>query len=102
MSIENLKFRTAELADGEQIGELQLLCASESMDKELSPRVLEAGVMRILSLSHQGNMVLGAYLVVESPQDGIIACCLLQKQFSDWNCGFYLTVESVYIAFKYR
>lgn len=103
---ENLEIniRMARSEDAETIVNFQIACAMETESVRLSPRTVEAGVLRIISFmgisSVQG---LGEYIVVQNEDsDEVIACCLLQNQFSDWHCGYYAMVESVYVHPDYR
>ena len=96
-----LIIRIATMEDGETIGAFQIACAKESENRDLSPREVEAGVCSILSLMGT-PAARGEYIVVEDEGNKIVGCSLLQLQFSDWKCGLYLNVESVYVLPEYR
>jgi GNAT superfamily N-acetyltransferase len=101
MEKQNVIIRKAVSDDAEAIRDFQLACAKETEQKTLHPHIVEKGVLYVLSLMCTPASV-GEYVVAVNEEDEVIGCCLLQIQFSDWNCGFYLNVESVYVHPDYR
>ncbi len=101
MKNQNLIIRFAELKDQERIINFQIACAKETEGLDLSYKVVERGVLMIFSFTHT-NSPLGQYIVAVNEKDEVVGCCLFQFQFSDWNCGIYLNIESVYVDYNYR
>lgn len=83
------------------ISRFQVACCLETEQRDLVATEVQAGVVNILE-----HKELGLYFVVEHVSDKgvktVIGCCLIQPQFSDWNCAYYVCLESVYIAPEFR
>lgn len=100
-----IKIRHAKDADVETIINFQIACAKETEDRDLFLPDIERAVSLIITSMLTGPLgppILGEYIVVENQKNKIIACCLLQNQFSDWNNGYYMWIESCYVSPDYR
>lgn len=113
--MEPISIRPAQYGDLEVITTYQIACAKESEDRELNPQQVESGVRQVLPprwrmpwrsknglVQKNGLPSLGEYFVAENTNGKVVACCLLQLQWSDWNSGYYLNIESVYVHRGYR
>jgi GNAT superfamily N-acetyltransferase len=87
--------------DYAHIARFQMACCMETEGRTLASEKVTAGVVHILQ-----HEKLGQYFIAEhTNKDGVktvAGCCLIQLQFSDWNCANYICLESVYIAPEFR
>ncbi len=100
-----IKIRHAKDEDVEKIIDFQIACAKETEDRKLFLPDIERAVSLIITSMATGPLVpstLGEYIVVENQRNEIVACCLLQNQFSDWNNGYYMWIESCYVQPDHR
>ncbi len=101
MQNQSVNIRRAESKDAEDIVAFQLACAKETEGVDLNPFVVKRGVLMVFSFMYTDNPI-GCYVVAVNEEDQVVGCCLLQFQFSEWNCGLYLLVESVYVKPSHR
>ncbi len=83
-------------ADIEHLVEFNLAMALETEAKALAPRVLRAGVARVLA-----EPVRGFYLVAECGSD-VAGCLMITYEWSDWRNGDWWWLQSVYVAPSFR
>ncbi|QWT19732.1 GNAT family N-acetyltransferase [Bacillus sp. NP157] len=89
MSIE---VRRATAADADAIAGWNIAMAWETEEKQLDPETIGRGVRAVF-----GEPRRGFYLVAE--QDGVpVGCLMVTYEWSDWRCGDFWWVQSVYVA----
>ncbi len=94
--MEKFKVRRATVAEVETIVRFNLAMAMETEEKTLNPERVRAGVHGLLE-KHE----LGFYLV--ATHEGKVAGSLMVTyEWSDWRCGVFWWVQSVYVEPDYR
>lgn len=88
---EQLLIRKAELRDAAVIAQFNSAMARETEGKVLIPQRINAGVLRLLK-----DPSLGFYAVAESGGQ-VIGCLMVTNEWSDWRCGLFWWIQSVYI-----
>jgi ribosomal protein S18 acetylase RimI-like enzyme len=84
--------RPATVADAELLVEFNRAMAAESEDKGLDVAILRGGVEYLIA--HPAE---GFYLIAE--RDGQVAGSLMVTfEWSDWRCGRFWWVQSVYVV----
>jgi GNAT superfamily N-acetyltransferase len=94
----NAKFREATPADIATIAKFNVAMAHETEDKLLDPVIVTRGVTEALKRPEVCR-----YYVAE--MDGrVVACFMITYEWSDWRCGIFWWVQSVYVdpAFRRR
>lgn len=88
--------RTAEAKDVETIAELNMAMAWETEHTRLSQPTLTRGIQSVLDdPSH------GFYVVAESDEQ-VVGCLLITFEWSDWRCGQFWYIQSLYIRPPFR
>ncbi len=91
-----IAIRPATPDDAERLAASNVAMALETEGKRLLPEVIGRGVRRILA-----DASMGFYLVAEV--GGHYAGCLMVTyEWSDWRCGRFWYIQSVYIAPAHR
>jgi GNAT superfamily N-acetyltransferase len=94
--MSQLFVRAARPEDLDLLVSWALAMAWETEEKRLEPEVLRRGVATAL-----GDPSLGRYFVCE--KDGAPAGTLmLTTEWSDWRCGHWWWIQSVYVAPEHR
>jgi ribosomal protein S18 acetylase RimI-like enzyme len=91
-----IRIRLARRGDAAAIAAFNRAMALETEAKALFPRVVGAGVRRLLARPQSGF-----YLVAERGAEPIGAL-LITKEWSDWRNGDFWWVQSVYVAPEHR
>ncbi len=86
-----LLLRRAKPADTEILAENNRATAWETEGRELDPIVARSGVEAVLN-----DPTKGLYLVAENT-NGIVGQCMVTFEWSDWRCGFFWWIQSVYV-----
>lgn len=86
-----------ELSDAVQIAKFQVAMADESEGTVLDYDLVLKGVTEGLK-----DEAKGIYLVARNDKDEAIASLLITKEWSDWRCGWYWWIQSVYVSSEYR
>jgi GNAT superfamily N-acetyltransferase len=86
-----LLVRRAQPADMEIIAGNNRATAWETEERELDPAVARRGVEAVLNDPSKGF-----YLVAEDA-GGIVGQCMVTLEWSDWRCGFFWWIQSVYV-----
>ena len=89
--------RTATLADLDTLVEFNLALAQESEGKELQDAVLRRGLSLLLQ-----DRTLGAYFVAVAAQNDVIGQIMVTTEWSDWRCGYFYWIQSVYVTPRQR
>ncbi len=93
---DEIQIRAAELTDVEVIAELNAAMAWETEKTQLCKDTLTRGVRAVLD-----NPAHGFYVVAES--DGhVVGCLMVTFEWSDWRCGQFWWVQSLYIRSPFR
>ncbi len=88
--------RMATPADAETIARFNIAMARETEHKHLIPEVVARGVARLMA-----EPALGFYFVAESG-GRIVGSGMVTTEWSDWRCGRFLWLQSVYVLPEYR
>ncbi|MDP2343199.1 MAG: GNAT family N-acetyltransferase [Deltaproteobacteria bacterium] len=67
--------------------------ASETEGRALDPAILGAGVRRLLA-----DPALGRYFVAVDGDHQVIGQIMVTTEWSDWRCGHFYWIQSVYVA----
>ena len=94
--MNGLRIRPATLADADVLAAANAAMALETEGKRLLPQVIGAGVRRSL-----GDASMGFYLVAESAGE-FAGCLMVTYEWSDWRCGRFWYIQSVYIPQPWR
>lgn len=86
-----LTVRRATPADAGTVAEFNRLLAWESEGKRLDPAVLGRGVAAVLADPHKGF-----YTLAERAGE-TVGQALVTFEWSDWRCGWYWWLQSVYV-----
>ena len=88
----SLFIRRAGLDDADAIARWNIAMAWETEGKALDPATIGRGVRAVFDEPRRGF-----YLVAE--RDGAaVGCLLVTYEWSDWRCGDFWWVQSVYVA----
>ncbi len=92
----DIRIRTAEPQDIETIVELNMAMAWETEHVNLSQDILTRGIRAVFDDADRGF-----YVVAES--DGrVVGCLLITFEWSDWRCGLFWWIQSLYIRPMFR
>ncbi len=91
-----MQIRKAVFSDIVQIANFQVEMALETEDFQLNPVECRKGVQKIFD-----EPSLGFYLVAEEG-DELIACLLIQNEWSDWRNRMVWWIHSVYVHPDFR
>jgi GNAT superfamily N-acetyltransferase len=87
-----LDIRRAALEDADPIAAWNIAMAWETEEKRLDAATIERGVRAVFDEPRRGF-----YLVAE--RDGVaVGCLLVTYEWSDWRCGDFWWVQSVYVV----
>jgi GNAT superfamily N-acetyltransferase len=87
-----LEIRRASLEDADHIARWNIAMAMETESKVLDPEIIGRGVRAVFDEPRRGF-----YLIAEL--DGVaVGCLLVTYEWSDWRCGDFWWVQSVYVA----
>ncbi len=92
----NYTLRRATLQDGATLAHFNREMARESEGKTLDPETVRAGVEALVE--HPAR---GFYLVAEIENE-IAGALMITTEWSDWRCGFFWWVQSVYVRPEHR
>lgn len=96
MAAEEITIREAKQQDFRIIAGFVVAMAHDSEGVELDRETVEAGVQAALQ-----DRSKGVYYVAET-EEGLIGQALVTTEWSDWNCGEYWWLQSVYVVPKWR
>jgi ribosomal protein S18 acetylase RimI-like enzyme len=86
----------ATVSDAETITRFNLAMALETEEKRLNPERVLAGVHGLMNKPE-----LGFYLVA-THEDRVAGSLMVTYEWSDWRCGVFWWVQSVYVEPEYR
>lgn len=108
----SLSIRRGALSDAETLARFNEAMADETEDKPLDADTVRAGVRAVLEHPERGF-----YLIAQiadspakrrksadsqEPEDKIAGALLITKEWSDWRCGFFWWIQSVYVRPEWR
>jgi ribosomal protein S18 acetylase RimI-like enzyme len=91
-----IRIRLARRGDSSTIAAFNRAMALETEGKALFPRVIGAGVRRLLARPQSG------FYVVAERRNQVIGALLITKEWSDWRNGDFWWVQSVYVLPEHR
>ena len=92
----SLYIRRAGIDDADAIAGWNIAMAWETENKALDPATIGRGVRAVFDEPRRGF-----YLIAEL--DGVaVGCLLVTYEWSDWRCGDFWWVQSVYVALEAR
>lgn len=86
-----LSVRPAAPDDASAISAMNLAMARETEDRALDPRTLERGVLAVFD-----DPARGRYFVAQRGGRAV-GCLLVTSEWSDWRCGLFWWIQSVYV-----
>ena len=96
MTRYDIQIRLAESKDIEVLAEFNIAIARQTEQMELAPATVTAGVKRLLD-----NPQYGFYIVAEAAGQ-VIGCLMVTYEWSDWRCGLFWWIQSVYVRPEFR
>lgn len=93
----SLFIRRGELSDTETLARFNEAMAEETEDKPLNAGVVRAGVRAVLEHPERGFYLIAQIADSQEPEDEIAGALLITKEWSDWRCGFFWWIQSVYV-----
>ncbi len=88
--------RRAEPKDVPIIAELNIAMARETESRQLCPVTVTEGIRAVFS-----NPDYGIYVVAESKGE-VVGCLLITFEWSDWRCGLFWWIQSLYVRPVFR
>ncbi len=92
--------RAARAEDAALLAQWAIAMAWETEHKRLDPSIVERGVRA--AFDHPSR---GRYFVAECMVDGVgaaVGTLMLTYEWSDWRCGDWWWIQSVYVAKEHR
>jgi GNAT superfamily N-acetyltransferase len=86
-----MRIRRATAADLEVLVRGNIAIARETEQTTLDPELVRPGVELVLRDESRG-----IYFVAETSE--VVGQLLITREWSDWRCGFYWWIQSVYVA----
>jgi GNAT superfamily N-acetyltransferase len=91
-----LLVRTGQKKDIETLVKFNIALARQTEQKQLSPSIVTQGLQMLFK-----NPQYGFYVVAEI-KDEIVGCCMVTYEWSDWRCGLFWWIQSVYVRPEFR
>jgi GNAT superfamily N-acetyltransferase len=92
----SIQIRKSRLDDLQTIAALNTCLASETEDCHLDAETVHRGVEAVLE-----NPELGNYFIAEIEGE-IAGQLMITQEWSDWRCGFFHWIQSVYVRPNFR
>ncbi len=93
---DELLIRIAEDRDIATLAKFNMALAWETEQKKLDPAVVTRGLQTLFK-----NPQHGFYTVAEVGGE-VVGCVMITYEWSDWRCGLFWWIQSVYIDSKFR
>lgn len=100
--MNDLRVRTATLADADRIAAFQQAMALETEGKKLDATTLRLGVAGVFEAPEKGFYLVA---VADSAEDGtapVVASLLITYEWSDWRNATFWWIQSVYVDAGWR
>ena len=91
-----LLVRAGQEKDIDTIVEFNIAMAWETERKELTPPVVARGVQELFKNPRRG------FYVVAEIENRIVGSCMVTYEWSDWRCGLFWWIQSVYVRPEFR
>ncbi|MEX0941797.1 MAG: N-acetyltransferase [Pseudomonadales bacterium] len=91
-----ITIRHATPSDLDTLAAFNIAMAAETEDRHLPPDIIKKGVAQLVNERDKGF-----YLVAES-DDCISGCLAITFEWSDWRCGLFWWIQSVYVDKAFR
>ena len=91
-----MKIRPAVSSDKEIIADFQMKLAEETEGLILDRKILLRGIGSLFN-----DPARGKYFIAEIDKN-TIACTMITPEWSDWKCGYYIWLQSVYVMPEHR
>lgn len=85
------------MGDVERIVQFQIEMAKETEDIELDRETVTCGVTALIE-----DEAKGIYLIARDQKGTPAGCLMVTKEWSDWRCGWYWWIQSVYVSPEHR
>ncbi|KUG19191.1 MAG: GNAT family N-acetyltransferase [Methanomicrobiaceae archaeon] len=96
MKNARVRLRRAGPGDAAAIAEHNLILSVETETRRLDPATVRCGVEAVLS-----DPAKGFYVLAESG-GRIAGQCMVTFEWSDWRCGYFWWIQSVFVQEAYR
>ncbi|MBN1361910.1 MAG: GNAT family N-acetyltransferase [Sedimentisphaerales bacterium] len=93
---EEVTLRKGELRDADTLAAFNVAMAWETERKHLDPEVVGRGVRAVLAQPERG------FYVVAVAEGEVVGALLVTYEWSDWRCGQFWWVQSVYVQPPFR
>ena len=93
---DELLIRIAEERDIATLAKFNMALAWETEQKKLDPAIVTRGLQTLFK-----NPQHGFYTVAEVAGQ-VVGCIMITYEWSDWRCGLFWWVQSVYIDSQFR
>jgi ribosomal protein S18 acetylase RimI-like enzyme len=93
---DNLSVRIGQEKDIETLVKFNIALARETERKQLSPLIVTKGVQTLFKNPQHG------FYVVAEMADEIVGSCMVTYEWSDWRCGLFWWIQSVYVKPEFR
>ncbi|MHC4510907.1 MAG: GNAT family N-acetyltransferase [Planctomycetota bacterium] len=91
-----LLIRIAEDEDVQTLAQFNVTLAWQTEHKRLDLPVVTRGVRTLLKNPHNG------FYTVAEAADEVVGCALITYEWSDWRCGLFWWIQSVYVKPEFR
>jgi len=91
-----LSVRTGQEKDIDTLVKFNIALARQTERKQLSPSIVTKGVQTLFKNPQHG------FYVVAEIADEIVGCCMVTYEWSDWRCGLFWWIQSVYVKPEFR
>lgn len=92
-----MRIRRAGPGDLEHLVAGNLAIARETERTTLDPELVRPGVESVLADDTRGG-----YFVAENDDGEVVGQLMITREWSDWRCGFYWWIQSVYVVPRAR
>ncbi len=96
-----LRVREALAADADLLARWNAAMAWETEHKRLDPDTLARGARAVFAQPARGRYFIAQRSGAEGPSEAA-GCLLLTEEWSDWRCGLWWWIQSVYVAPEHR
>jgi len=93
---DDVVIRRGQLDDAETLAEFNVAMAWETERTRLEPATVTRGVQAVLTKADYG------FYVVAVVEGDVVGALLVTYEWSDWRCGLFWWVQSVYVRPEFR
>jgi GNAT superfamily N-acetyltransferase len=88
--------RTGQLGDADTLAQFNIAMAWETERKRLDPATVARGVQAVLTNADHG------FYAVAVVAGEVVGSLLVTYEWSDWRCGLFWWIQSVYVRPEFR